>query len=112
MFYQPQHHLQDSGFNARLRLLLRPRQDVADRAQAWDRDGEVGELHQLDESVNSLAIDEGLEAFLSLVGNVREGPADIADDLLVVVLNQHLAQGHHRLPNQLKLRHWSSSAEV
>lgn len=66
----------------------------------------------MDESRDSLAIDKGLEAFLALVSNVGEGPADVADDLLVVVLNQHLAQGHNRLPDQLKLRHRSSSAEV
>ena len=85
---QPQQAGQRAAVDDDLRLQIIPRHDVPNSAQrrGLDRRGRVAE--QLDESADHAGLDHGLDLVIGAVGEVRERPAGVSEDLFIVRENQ------------------------
>ena len=78
-----------------LRLFLSPGQNVAHRAKGrgLDRDRRVKE--QLHEALGHTRLDHSLDLVVVTIGEIRDGPAGMGQDLVVSRVEEHSEGGEH-----------------
>jgi hypothetical protein len=104
--------LNQATVHRHLSLVIITGHDVADGPQARNGDGHVLVTEQLDHLQKQVWVKEVIDPLLGSIRQVGKSPANVSDDVLLVVFDQNLDQGWDGSANQRVLWLRPSSAKV
>lgn len=101
--------LQSASIDRHLGLDVVASQDVANRAEARHRNGHLMVLEQLNDTGQHVRLQDNRDLSGPTIRNVREGPANVADNLLRIVFDQNFSEGGDTASDLLVIRSWSTT---
>lgn len=100
------------GFDCSLSFIVVTGDNVSHSSKAWNCNCHVFMVHELNQLDKQTRVQEVWDSIFVAIGQVRESPADICDDVVLVVFNQNFYQRWNGSLDMLVVWLGSSTAQV